>query len=148
MQNTLEKNRKCCNSSFSEFSEMLPLLSFTASQIHSQQSPKGHFKFASHFKWQSVENWTEVDFWSKIFHVVQNKKHSAAALDVCCHGNRNMNSASAEPGLVSILSLLGNVLPCGYICPIHELRCESSAPLMETRWDLPWFSERGEDVER
>ena len=41
---------------------------------------------------------------------------------------------------------MGNVLPCGYACHIHELRCESSAPLMETRWDRPWFSEGGEDV--
>lgn len=39
---------------------LLPLLSFTASQIHSQQSPKGQFNFTSHFKWQSLETWTHM----------------------------------------------------------------------------------------
>lgn len=39
---------------------MLPFLSCTACQIHSQQSPQGQFNFTSHFKWQSVETWTDM----------------------------------------------------------------------------------------
>lgn len=46
------------------------------------------------------------------------------------------------------LWLLGNVLSGGRACRFYELKCESSAPLMGTRWDFACFFKGGQGVDR